>query len=124
VKDLTGGGADYTFECVGNIAVIKQALDALGPGGTLTIVGVPKVGTSWEFVVHSLYQNKSILGCRYGAARPQRDFPMLADLYLGGRLKIDELVTRHYALDDFDHALADLRAGHLARGVFSMETTT
>jgi S-(hydroxymethyl)glutathione dehydrogenase/alcohol dehydrogenase len=121
VKDLTGGGADYSFECVGNIAVIKQALESIGPGGTMTIVGVPKVGTSYEFVVHALYQNKSILGCRYGAARPQRDFPMLADLYLSGRLKIDELITRHYALDDFDHALDDLRAGHLARGVFAME---
>ncbi|MFN8643793.1 MAG: Zn-dependent alcohol dehydrogenase [Candidatus Binatia bacterium] len=121
VKDLTGGGADYSFECVGNIAVIKQALDAIGPGGSMTIVGVPKVGTAYEFVVHALYQNKSILGCRYGGARPQRDFPMLADLYLTGRLKIDELITRHYALDDFEHALDDLRAGHLARGVFAME---
>ena len=120
VKDLTGGGADYSFECVGNVAVIKQALEAIGPGGSMVIVGVPKVGTSYDFVVHALYQNKSILGCRYGAARPQRDFPMLADLYLGGRLKIDELITRHYALDDFDHALDDLRAGQLARGVFSM----
>jgi len=120
VKDLTGGGADYSFECVGNVAVIKQALEAIGPGGSMTIVGVPKVGTSYDFVVHALYQNKSILGCRYGAARPQRDFPMLADLYLSGRLKIDELITRHYALDDFDHALDDLRAGQLARGVFSM----
>jgi S-(hydroxymethyl)glutathione dehydrogenase/alcohol dehydrogenase len=120
VKDLTGGGADYSFECVGNVAVIKQALEAIGPGGAMVIVGVPKVGTSYDFVVHALYQNKSILGCRYGAARPQRDFPMLADLYLSGRLKIDELITRHYALDDFDHALDDLRAGQLARGVFSM----
>jgi S-(hydroxymethyl)glutathione dehydrogenase/alcohol dehydrogenase len=121
VKDLTGGGADYTFEAVGNVAVIKQALDALGPGGTLTIVGVPKVGSTMEFVVHGLYQNKSVLGCRYGAARPQRDFPMLADLYLAGKLKIDELITQHYELDDFDAALADLREGHLARGVFVME---
>lgn len=121
VKDLTGGGADYTFECVGNVQVIRQALDALGPGGSMTIVGVPKVGTPVEFIVHALYQNKAILGCRYGAARPQRDFPMLAELYLSGRLKIDELITRHYALDEFDTALADLRAGHLARGVFSME---
>ena len=121
IKDLTGGGADYTFECVGNVAVIKQALDALGAGGALTIVGVPKVGTPVEFVVHALYQNKSVHGCRYGAARPQRDFPMLAELYLNGRLKIDELITRHYALDDFEQALGDLRAGALARGVFAME---
>ena len=120
VRDLTGGGADYTFEAVGNIAVIRQALEALGPGGALTIVGVPKVGSSYEFVVHALYQNKSILGCRYGAARPQRDFPMLADLYLGGRLKVDELITRHYRLEEFDAALDDLRGGQLARGVFSL----
>jgi len=120
VRDLSGGGVDYSFECVGNIGVIKQALESIAPGGTMTIVGVPKVGTSFDFVVHALYQNKSILGCRYGAARPQRDFPMLAELYLSGRLKIDELITRHYALDDFAHALDDLRAGSLARGVFSM----
>jgi S-(hydroxymethyl)glutathione dehydrogenase/alcohol dehydrogenase len=121
VRDLTGGGADYTFEAVGNIAVIKQALEALGPGGALTIVGVPKVGSSFDFVVHALYQNKAILGCRYGTARPRVDFPMLAELYLGGRLKIDELITRHYRLDQFDAAIADLREGHLARGVFNLE---
>jgi Zn-dependent alcohol dehydrogenase len=120
IKDLTGGGADFTFEAVGNIAVIKQALEALGPGGALTIVGVPKLGTSLDFVVHALYQNKAILGCRYGTARPRVDFPMLADLYLGGRLKIDELITAHYALEEFDRALADLRRGNLARGVFDL----
>jgi S-(hydroxymethyl)glutathione dehydrogenase/alcohol dehydrogenase len=121
IKDLTAGGADYTFEAVGNIAVIKQALDALGPGGALTIVGVPKMGSSLDFVVHALYQNKAILGCRYGTARPRVDFPMLADLYLAGRLKIDELITRHYMLDDFGAALDDLRQGHLARGVFDFQ---
>ena len=121
IKDLTGGGADYTFEAVGNLAVIKQALDALGPGGALTIVGVPKLGSSLDFVVHALYQNKAILGCRYGTARPRRDFPMLADLYLAGRLKIDELITRRYALAEFPAALEDLKAGGLARGVFLLE---
>lgn len=118
IKDLTGGGADYTFECVGNVAVIKQAMDALGPGGALTIVGVPKVGSTFEFMVHALYQNKSIYGCRYGTARPRRDFPVLAELYLSGRLKIDELITNHYKLEDFNTALEDMKQGQLARGVF------
>ena len=121
IRDLTRGGADYTFEAVGNVAVIRQALDALGAGGALTVVGVPKIGSRFDFVVHALYQNKAILGCRYGTARPRHDFPMLADLYLGGRLKIDELITRRYALEEFDVALADLRSGGLARGVFSLE---
>jgi Zn-dependent alcohol dehydrogenase len=120
IRDLTGGGADYTFEAVGNVTVIHQALEALGPGGSLTIVGVPKLGTRFDFVVHALYQNKAILGCRYGTARPRVDFPMLADLYLNGRLKIDELITAHYRLDEFDRALADLRQGNLARGVFRL----
>jgi Zn-dependent alcohol dehydrogenase len=121
IRDLTRGGADYTFEAVGNLAVIRQALEALGAGGALTVVGVPKLGSRFDFVVHALYQNKAILGCRYGTARPRRDFPMLADLYLGGRLKIDELITRRYALDEFASALDDLKTGGLARGVFSLE---
>ena len=121
IRDLTGGGVDYAFEAVGTIPTIKQALETLGPGGTLTIVGVPKIGSSVDVVVHQLYQNKAILGCRYGAARPRRDFPLLADLYLTGRLKIDELITHHYALEDFGRAIEDLRAGQLARGVFRME---
>jgi len=120
IRDLTRGGADYAFECVGNLAVIQQALEALGPGGVLTIVGVPKVGSTYEFIVHALYQNKAILGCRYGTARPRRDFPMLADLYLSGRLKIDELITRRYRLAQFDEALDELKRGQLARGVFAI----
>jgi S-(hydroxymethyl)glutathione dehydrogenase/alcohol dehydrogenase len=120
IKDLTGGGVDYSFEAVGNLGVIKQALQALGPGGALTIVGVPQLGSSLDFVVKELYQNKAILGCRYGTARPRRDFALLADLYLNGRLKIDELITAHYQLEDFAHALDDLKKGNLARGVFML----
>jgi len=120
IRRLTNGGADYTFEAVGNLATIQQALDAIAPGGTLTIVGVPKIGSKLEFVVHNLYNNKAILGCRYGAARPRTDFPMLADLYLSGRLKIDELITRHYALDQVASAIDDLKRGTLARGVFRL----
>ena len=63
---------------------------------------------------------EAILGCRYGTARPRRDFPMLAALYLAGRLRIDELITARYALEDFGRALADLQRGDLARGVFSL----
>ena len=118
IRDLTGGGADYTFECVGNVDVIRQGLEALGAGGALTIVGVPKMGSAASFVVHALYQNKAILGCRYGTARPRKDFAMLAELFLSGRLRIAELVTRHYSLDEAAGAFDDLRRGALARGVF------
>ena len=72
----------------------------------------------WSWWCTASTTTRRILGCRYGAARPRRDFPMLADLYLAGRLRIDELITDRYPLDDFDRALHDLEDGRLARGVF------
>ena len=121
VKELTGGrGVKHAFEAVGHVKAIEQALDALAPGGTMTIVGVTGIGVKAEFVANALRLDKAIQGCRYGTARPQHDFPMLADLYLGGRLKIDELITRHYALDDINTAMEHLEAGELARGVFDI----
>ena len=110
---------DYTFECVGHPAVIRNAVDALAWGGTCVILGVPPLGTEASFDVSSMYVNKSIMGCRYGAARPRHDIPVLVDLYLSGQLKLDELVSKRYALEQFEEAIADLHAGTLARGVFT-----
>ncbi|NUP34309.1 MAG: Zn-dependent alcohol dehydrogenase, partial [Streptomycetaceae bacterium] len=62
--------------------------------------------------------DKSIMGCRYGSSRPQYDIARYADLYQTGALKLDELVTQTYALDDFHHAVEDAEAGKVARGVF------
>ncbi len=121
VKELTGGrGVTHAFEAVGHVKAIEQALDSLAPGGTMTIVGVTGLGVKAEFVANALRLDKAIQGCRYGTARPHSDFPMLAELYLAGRLKIDELITRHYALDDINTAIEDLENGELARGVFDI----
>jgi S-(hydroxymethyl)glutathione dehydrogenase/alcohol dehydrogenase len=70
--------------------------------------------------VNALRVDRAIQGCRYGTARPQNDFPMLADLYLRGKLKIDELITRHYPLGEINQAIHDLERGELARGVFDV----
>jgi Zn-dependent alcohol dehydrogenase len=67
-----------------------------------------------------MYMDKGILGCRYGSARPRHDIPMVIDLYRAGRLKLDELITRTYELDQFEQALQDLEAGELARGVVTL----
>jgi S-(hydroxymethyl)glutathione dehydrogenase/alcohol dehydrogenase len=121
VKELTGGrGVDHAFEAVGHVAAIDQAFQSLAPGGTLTIVGVPKLDARADFLVNALRTDRAILGCRYGTARPHNDFPMLADLYLRGKLKIDELVTRRYRLDEINRAMDDLERGELARGVFEL----
>ena len=88
-----------------------------GTGGSAVILGVPAFGTEASFMVFSIYYDKSILGCRYGAARPHHDFPMLVDLYKSGQLLLDELVTATYPMADIDVALKAMHDGELARGV-------
>jgi len=121
VKDLgLEHGADHTFECVGRPELIRHAIDLLDWGGTCTLVGVPKLGTEASFVVSSLYNNKSILGCRYGAARPHHDIPLIVGLYKSGRFKLDEMVSRVYPLAEIRTAIADLEAGKLNRAVLAV----
>jgi S-(hydroxymethyl)glutathione dehydrogenase/alcohol dehydrogenase len=117
VKGLSSGGVDYAFECVGHPAVIRQGIDSLGWGGNCVILGVPKADAEASFLVSGMYMDKGILGCRYGSARPRHDIPLVIELYRAGRLKLDELITRTYELDQFEQALSDLEAGELARGV-------
>lgn len=119
VKEISPNGFDFTFECVGHPALIRQAVDMLDWGGTCVVLGVPKLGTEASFTVHTLYNDKAIMGCRYGAGRPHRDIPLFVDLYLAGRLKLDELVTRSYPLADLDQAIDDMHHGELARGVLT-----
>ena len=120
VKELLPNGVDYAFECVGHPALIRAAIDVLDWGGSAVLLGVPKLGTEASFVVNTLYNDKSILGCRYGSTRPHHDIPMLVALYKAGRLKLDDLVTQTYPLDDVQLALDDLHHGKLARGVLSI----
>jgi len=124
VKEICPNGVDVGFECVGHPALIRQTVDLLDWGGTAVILGVPKLGTEAAFVVQSLYNDKTIMGCRYGSARPHHDFALLVDLYLAGRLKLDELVSRTYPLDDLQLALDDMHAGELARGVLHVGAAT
>jgi Zn-dependent alcohol dehydrogenase len=123
VEELLPDGADHVFECVGSPALIRQAIGMLDWGGNCVIVGVPKLGSEASFVVNDLYNDRSIMGCRYGTTRPHHDIPMLLGLYRQGRLKLDELVSRTYALHDVSRALDDLHAGELNRGVFDVANT-
>ena len=120
VRRIVRTGVDYAFECVGHTGLIRQAIDLLDWGGTCVILGVPPMGSEASFDVSSMYIDKTIMGCRYGAARPQHDIRLLADLYLAGRLKLDELVTRTYPLADVQQAIDDLHHGEVARGVLEV----
>ncbi|MEY2462053.1 MAG: hypothetical protein QOH64_191 [Acidimicrobiaceae bacterium] len=121
VKDLgLPNGVDYAFECVGHPALIRQAIDVLDWGGSCVLLGVPKMGTEASFVVSSMYNDKSILGCRYGSTRPHHDIPLIVNFYLDGRFQLDEMVSQTYDLADIQLALDDLHAGKLNRGVLAL----
>jgi S-(hydroxymethyl)glutathione dehydrogenase/alcohol dehydrogenase len=121
VRDLgLPNGVDYAFECVGSPALIRQAIDLLDWGGACVILGVPKLGTEASFVVNSLYNDKAILGCRYGSARPHHDIPLIVDLYRRGRFLLDEMVSQVYDLAEIERALGDLERGSLNRAVLDV----
>ncbi|CAM5477204.1 Zn-dependent alcohol dehydrogenase [Streptomyces aurantiogriseus] len=119
VRELLPTGADHVFECVGRVELIRQAIDLLDRHGQAVLLGVPPATAEASFLVSSLYLDKSILGCRYGSSRPQRDIALYAELYRAGRLLLDELVTQTYPVEDFAKAVADAEAGRVARGVLT-----
>jgi S-(hydroxymethyl)glutathione dehydrogenase/alcohol dehydrogenase len=119
VRDLLPTGVDHAFECVGRVELIRQAVDLLDRHGQAVLLGVPPATAEASFLVSSMYLDKSILGCRYGSSRPQRDIALYAELYRQGRLLLDELVTATYPVEDFERAAADAEAGKVARGVLT-----
>jgi S-(hydroxymethyl)glutathione dehydrogenase/alcohol dehydrogenase len=119
VRALTGGrGADYAFDAIGGEATTLQIVEAIRPGGTAVIVGMAALNVRAPITPYNMaLQEKSIKGTMYGSVRPNIDFPKLVDLYLDGRLKIDELVSRTYKLEDINEGFTALRTGQVARGV-------
>ncbi|MFC9078388.1 Zn-dependent alcohol dehydrogenase [Streptomyces sp. NPDC057062] len=119
VRDVLPTGADHAFECVGRVELIRAAIDSLDRHGQAILLGVPPATAEATFLVSSMYLDKSILGCRYGSSRPQRDIALYARLYREGRLLLDELVTATYPVEDYGKAAADAHAGRVARAVLT-----
>lgn len=118
LRKLTGGGADYAFECVGYGEVAAQAYGCLRKGGTAVVVGVASQKDNTTVRTASLtFEEKTLTGSYFGSARPREDFPRLLALYRAKRLKLDELITRTYRIDEAPQAFADLASGKNARGI-------
>ena len=118
IRQVTRLGADYTFVAVGDTRAVAQACEALAPGGTCVLIGVPATGATVPLDVRPLVTGeRTIRGCSYGSARTREDLPRLVRLYLAGKLRIDELITHRYGLDEANEAFRALAAGELARGL-------
>jgi S-(hydroxymethyl)mycothiol dehydrogenase len=122
VQALTGGfGADVVIDAVGIPETYRQAFYARDLAGTVVLVGVPTPTMKLELPLLDVFgRGGSLKSSWYGDCLPDRDFPMLIDLYLQGRLPLDAFVTEEIGIDDIDAAFAKMNGGNVLRSVVVM----
>ena len=118
IMDLTGGGADYTFECIGNVNVMRQALECCHKGwGESYIIGVAGAGQEIATRPFQLVTGRSWHGVAFGGARGRTDVPTIVDWYMEGKINIDDLITHTTPLDDINKGFDLMHAGESIRSV-------
>ena len=118
IVDLTGGGADYSFECIGNVQVMRQALECCHKGwGESIIIGVAGAGQEIATRPFQLVTGRVWRGTAFGGARGRTDVPRIVDWYMDGRIEIDPMITHTMALDDINSAFDLMHAGQSIRSV-------
>jgi len=121
VIEITGGGVEYSFEAVGLKVTAEQAFRSLAPGGTATVIGMIPVGQKVELDGWEFLREKKIQGSTMGSNRFRVDMPRYIDLYMQGRLKLDEMVSRKGRLEDVNEAFRAMKAGEVARTVLMFD---
>jgi S-(hydroxymethyl)glutathione dehydrogenase/alcohol dehydrogenase len=116
--DLTKGGADYSFECIGNVNVMRQALECAHKGwGESIIIGVAPAGAEISTRPFQLVTGRVWRGTAFGGARGRTDVPKIVDWYMDGKIQIDDLITHTMPLDDIHRAFDLMHAGESIRSV-------
>jgi len=116
--ELTGGGADYSFECVGNVQLMRQALECCHRGwGVSVIIGVAGAGQEVATRPFQLVTGRVWKGTAFGGARGRSDVPKIVDWYMDGRINIDDLITHSLPLADINDAFELMHAGESIRSV-------
>ncbi len=121
VQALTGGGVEYSFEAIGLKVAAEQAFAMLQAGGTATIIGMIPMGQNIELPGVDFLGEKKIQGSNMGSNRFRIDMPRYVDMYLDGRLKLDELVSARIGLDDINDGFEAMKRGDIARSVIVFE---
>jgi S-(hydroxymethyl)mycothiol dehydrogenase len=123
IRALTGGnGADVCIEAVGNPAVYRQCFDARDLAGTVVLVGVPRPEMTIELPFLDVFgRGGALKSSWYGDCLPERDFPMLIDLYLQGRLDLDAFVSETIPLDGVEAAFEKMERGEVLRSVVVLD---
>lgn len=117
---LETGGVDFAFECVGVPALVNQAYDVAKPvGGTVVVCGAMAMGQTVTFEGFPFLLGKSVIGVGAGFMKPGYDLPRYVDLYMGGELPMEKLVTHHFKLDDINEAVELLEKGGCIKAVIN-----
>jgi S-(hydroxymethyl)glutathione dehydrogenase/alcohol dehydrogenase len=112
------GGADYTFDCTGNVKAMRQALEASHRGwGKSVIIGVAGAGQEIATRPFQLVTGRTWMGTAFGGARGRTDVPKIVDWYMAGKIEIDPMITHTLALDDINRGFALMRSGESIRSV-------
>lgn len=119
VRALTAGGVDYAFEAIGLPLAITQAFDMARRGGEAIVVGMAPFGSEVTISATAFLEEKVLRGCMYGSTRPRVDMPRIVDLYMAGKLNLDDLVSRRYPLEGINEAFDAMKNGEVARGVIA-----
>ncbi len=118
IIQLTDGGADYSFECIGNTQVMRQALECCHKGwGRSIIIGVAEAGAEISTRPFQLVTGRHWEGSAFGGARGRTDVPKIVDWYMEGKLNIDDLITHHLTLDEINKGFDLMKAGESIRSV-------
>jgi S-(hydroxymethyl)glutathione dehydrogenase/alcohol dehydrogenase len=118
IVELTGGGADYSFECIGNVDVMRQALECCHKGwGESYIIGVAGAGKEIATRPFQLVTGRSWYGVAFGGARGRTDVPQIVDWYMDGKINIDDLITHSMPLDDINRGFDLMHGGESIRSV-------
>jgi S-(hydroxymethyl)glutathione dehydrogenase/alcohol dehydrogenase len=116
--ELTGGGADYTFDCTGNVAVMRQALEACHRGwGESVVIGVAPAGAEIATRPFQLVTGRVWRGTAFGGARGRTDVPKIVDWYMGGKIEIDPMITHTLPLERINEAFDLMHSGESIRSV-------
>jgi len=118
IVQLTDGGADYSFECIGNVETMRQALECCHKGwGQSIIIGVAPAGAEIATRPFQLVTGRRWLGTAFGGARGRTDVPRIVDWYMDKRIAIDELITHRLSLDEINRGFELMKSGESIRSV-------
>ncbi|MBV9169746.1 MAG: Zn-dependent alcohol dehydrogenase [Chloroflexi bacterium] len=118
IREICGrGGADYAIEAIGGAPTIELAFNSVHRGGTVVVIGVSPDGTRVSIDPSLLLQERILTGTSFGSTRQKVDLPMIVDLFMDGRYKLRELISRQVALDELNQAYDALQRGEVRRSV-------